>query len=111
MSDPPTPLSLPPNLPWPVQIARVIVRPGSEVKRGDTLLEYKFTASSTSHELARRQREADGLRAKGEAPKVYSDGLRQWDMVGSWQSPLEGEVTGVEGWAVPGERLEERHSR
>lgn len=103
MSDDPTPLSLPPHLPYPIKISRLIANTGDSIDRGTRLLEYTFTSDTSKRALA-----AKGANGNG----TGSDGFvgRENDMVGSWESPVEGVL---EKWGKVrlGERLEARAAR
>ena len=63
-SSTPTPLSLPPHLPYPLSVLSLHARPGDTVARGDRLLTYSFAAN-----------------APGAPPDIR---------FGTWDSPLDG---------------------
>lgn len=96
-----TPLSLPPDLPYPITVTRVAVEPGVKVRRGDRLLEYTFLSAT-------RRKELEALESQGrDAP----DDMRKNDMVGSWESPIDGEIVLWEPTIRPGAQIERRHAR
>ncbi|ORX40742.1 hypothetical protein BD324DRAFT_611918 [Kockovaella imperatae] len=78
-------VELPTSLPYPIRITRVLA--DGEVQRGTALLEYAFTSDEARKELA-----------KG--------GKGEWDMVGSWDSAIEGRLDRWEEWVKPGTRVE-----
>ncbi|BEJ13915.1 hypothetical protein CspHIS471_0310890 [Cutaneotrichosporon sp. HIS471] len=77
-----TPLQLPGDLPYPITITRISVEKGTNVRRGDRMLEYSFMSAT-------RRKELDKLAKEGKEPPSQ---LRGNDMVGSWESPIDGEV-------------------
>lgn len=97
----PTPLSLPPDLPYPITLTRLLVVPGVEVYRGTRLAEYKFLSAT-------RRKEND---AKTRAGKSVSAKEREDDMVGSWESPIDGTVTRWEAGTKVGLTIEAKHHR
>ena len=104
MSDPPTPLNLPPTLPYPIRISRLLVKPGSDVSRGSSLFEYAFASDSSRRALAQR----------GDQPGQSSSSggnANELDMVGSWESGIEGEVVRWAEWVKPGYVVEKRTGR
>lgn len=66
----PTPLHLPPHLPYPIKIVSYAVQPANDVKRGARLLTYSFKYAS----------------------KETGEELR----FGTWDSPIEGTL---DSWA------------
>lgn len=96
-----TPLKLPGDLPYPITITRISEGKGAKVRRGDRMLEYSFMSAT-------RRKELDKMAKEGkEAPAQ----LRQNDMVGSWESPIDGEVKRWESTVKPGALFEWRHVR
>lgn len=85
-----TPLSLPADLPYPITITRLCAAAGDQVHRGDKLLEYSFTSATRRKEISDAERNG----------KPLSDKDTKDDMVGSWESPIDGQVvswmTGVQ---------------
>ncbi|CAD6571192.1 MAG: Carboxy-terminal domain (CTD) phosphatase [Tremellales sp. Tagirdzhanova-0007] len=98
MSDPPTPLSLPPNLPYPLTITRLLARPNHAVSRGEPLLEYAFTSDTTRRELER-------------LASVPGHALRGNDMIGTWDSSIDGEIVRWDEKLRPGFAIEIKHIR
>ncbi|KAL1412134.1 CTD phosphatase Fcp1 [Vanrija albida] len=96
-----TPLSLPPDLPYPITLTRLLVTPGVSVSRGSRLAEYKFLSAT-------RRKEND---AKERAGKPVTAKEREDDMVGSWESPIDGEVTAWEAGVKVGLRIDQRQAR
>jgi RNA polymerase II subunit A-like phosphatase len=88
--DGPTAVALPPTLPYPITISRIISFPGTTLSRGQHLFEYTFTSSSSIKALARR--------AKKEAALPGDKDAKEGDMVGTWDSELQGELASWEGW-------------
>ena len=84
MSDEATPLTLPPRLSWPIRVRRICAQGGDEVQRGTRLLEYSFTSATTRKLLASAEVQGQDTR------------IKEYDMVGSWESPVEGKL---ERWA------------
>jgi RNA polymerase II subunit A-like phosphatase len=101
MEGPPTPLALPPHLPYPIRVARVVAAPGAEVQRGSRLLEYTYTSPDARRAL---QQLAAG------AIKELPDGVREDDMAGSWDCPVDGCVDSWDGIGV-GSRIDARRAR
>jgi len=77
-----TPLALPAELPFPITITRLLVTPGTEVRRGDRLLEYSFLSATRARDNA----------ALEKAGKPVPPERRADDMVGSWECPIAGTV-------------------
>ncbi|WVR07840.1 hypothetical protein IAU60_004883 [Kwoniella sp. DSM 27419] len=103
MSDPPTPLSLPTSLPFPITITRLLVQPGAAVRRGTHLLEYSF--------MSRQQREAIERRAKeGRRADVNRGEVEGDDGSGTWDCLVDGEVVAWEQAARLGTRIERRQA-
>ena len=100
MADPPTGLSLPPSLPYPLTITRLLVRPGQSVIRGTPLVEYTFTSDTSRNALS-----------KGVVDPADTDGVRENDMVGTWESGIEGDLVNWAEWARVGEVVHANHSR
>jgi RNA polymerase II subunit A-like phosphatase len=96
-----TPLKLPGDLPYPITITRISVDKGTKVRRGDRMLEYSFMSATRRKELDKMEREGKEAPAK----------LRQNDMVGSWESPIDGEVKRWDSAVKPGATFERRHAR
>lgn len=96
-----TPLNLPPGLPYPINVTRVMAEAGTKVHRGDRMLEYSFLSAT-------RRKELDALATQGrDAPAE----MRKNDMVGSWESPVDGEIVSWEPTIKPGAQIERRHAR
>lgn len=96
MSDPATPIVLPSNLPYPITLTRILRTHGSDVRRGDRLLQYSFTSATTINELKRVQ--------KGDKPSegVVVEELKEWDLVGTWECTVTGEIVKWEPDIVSG---------
>jgi RNA polymerase II subunit A-like phosphatase len=106
--DPPTPLSLPSNLPYPIIISRLLSSPDSYISRGTRLLEYSFTSDTSRHALGRARRKGEH---EGGSEKKDADEARENDMVGTWDSPVEGTLVQWEEGVKAGMRIEKRHAR
>ncbi|WVR00306.1 hypothetical protein IAU59_007449 [Kwoniella sp. CBS 9459] len=103
MSDPPTQLSLPPSLPYPITITRLLVKPGVTVQRGTHLLEYSF--------MSRAQREAIDKRTKeGRKAEISRGEVDGNDGSGTWDCLIEGEVVGWEDGVRVGIGIERRQA-
>ncbi|WWC91528.1 uncharacterized protein L201_006474 [Kwoniella dendrophila CBS 6074] len=98
MSDPPTQLSLPSILPYPITITRLLVKPGDSVKRGSNLLEYSFMSKEQKDLILKREKQ--GKKAEFEG----NDGSGTWDCL------IEGEVNSWENWVKVGITVERRQS-
>lgn len=96
-----TPLSLRPDLPYPITLTRLVAAPGTRLRRGDRLLEYSFTSATRRRENAAAER--DG--------KPVPPERRKDDMVGSWESPIDGEVVSWSPGVHAGMVIEQRHAR
>jgi RNA polymerase II subunit A-like phosphatase len=105
MSDPPTPFSPPSTLPYPITLTRLLVKPGSSVSRGDKLLEYSFLSSTRRRELEKRARASEAEGEEGVDESKWEN-----DMMGSWESPVGGEVVKWVGVEV-GKKVERRFAR
>ncbi|ORY28173.1 hypothetical protein BCR39DRAFT_535875 [Naematelia encephala] len=97
MSDPPTPLTFPTTLPFPIKITRLIAHAGDTVSRGSSLLEYAFTSDESRRALTSGRGKED-------------EEIEEWDLVGVYESPIEGEVEGWDGDISPGKVVERRHA-
>lgn len=104
MSDPPTPLPLPPNLPYPLTITRVLAPSNTHISRGDRLLEYAFTSDTSRRELERRSWTT--ARKGGQ----QDDEARENDMVGTWEISIEGEVVRWDQEFRDGYIVERKHA-
>ncbi|WVQ84864.1 hypothetical protein IAT38_007027 [Cryptococcus sp. DSM 104549] len=85
MADPPTPLSVPRSLPYPITIRRLVAKPGDAVKRGTLLLEYSFMSSEQREQVKKRK-------ATGKAADKSKGESDQDDMIGTWESLVDGEL-------------------
>lgn len=103
MSDDPTPLSLPSHLPYPITITRLVAPLQSTVTRGTKLLEYTFTSDTARRAISRR--------AEGKIVDREDERAAEGDMVGSWESPVEGELLKWGHGVQAGLRIEKRHAR
>ncbi|WRT70407.1 uncharacterized protein IL334_007405 [Kwoniella shivajii] len=103
MSDPPTQLSLPPTLPYPITITRLLVSNGTQVKRGSPLLEYSFLSKEQRDAIAKREK--TGRRADTSRGEVEGN-----DRSGTWDCLIEGEVVKWENWAAVGTIAERRQA-
>ncbi|WWD03440.1 hypothetical protein V865_001492 [Kwoniella europaea PYCC6329] len=103
MSDPPTQLSLPPTLPYPITITRLLVAPGNSVKRGSSLLEYSFMSKEQREAISKREKE--GRKADISKGEIEGD-----DGSGTWDCLVDGEVEGWERWIKVGVKIERRQS-
>lgn len=101
MDGPPTPLALPLHLPYPIRVARLVVAPGDEVQRGSRLLEYTYTSPDARRALQRLD--------TGKMTEL-PDGVREDDMAGSWDCPVDGRVAAWVGVEV-GSRINVRRGR
>nr|XP_019010141.1 uncharacterized protein I206_04609 [Kwoniella pini CBS 10737]OCF48922.1 hypothetical protein I206_04609 [Kwoniella pini CBS 10737] len=102
MSDPPTPLSLPSTLPYPITITRLLVKPNDTVKRGTNLLEYSFMSKEQKEAISKREKEGRKVNlSKGEIEG--DDGSATWDCL------IDGEVVNWEGFVKLGTKLERWH--
>jgi len=81
----PTGISLPSTLPYPFTVTRLFTRPGTSVSRGSPLFEYSFTSATSRKALERK--------TKGLPAQEGDDDARESDMVGVWDSELEGVLT------------------
>jgi RNA polymerase II subunit A-like phosphatase len=99
MSDTPTPLTLPSTLPYPLTITKIHVSPSQSIVRGTPIFEYTFTSTTTRLLLSSKS-----------ATSKEKEGLRKNDMVGIWESGLQGEVRKLEGWFKVGEVMERKHA-
>ncbi|WVQ72959.1 hypothetical protein IAR50_002521 [Cryptococcus sp. DSM 104548] len=93
MSDPPTTISLPPSLPYPVTITRLIASPGDPLRRGSRLLEYSFMSSEQRERISRRK-------AQGKPSDKANGESDNDDMVGTWDSLIEGDAVAWKGAKV-----------
>jgi hypothetical protein len=98
MSDTPTPLTLPSTLPYPIRITKIHLAPPQPVHRGTPIFDYSFTSSTTRKILSSIT-----------AASKEKEGLREYDMVGSWESGIEGEVVRLAPLLREGEILEKKH--
>jgi len=89
-----TGLTLPTSLPYPIRITQIIAQPSTSISRGSPIFEYAFT-SATAHKALERQR-------RGVPPQEGDKDAREGDMVGSWDSELEGEVERLAEWVKVG---------
>nr|XP_019044358.1 hypothetical protein I302_07642 [Kwoniella bestiolae CBS 10118]OCF23288.1 hypothetical protein I302_07642 [Kwoniella bestiolae CBS 10118] len=103
MSDPPTQLSLPPTLPYPITITRFLVSTGNQVKRGSPLLEYSFMSKEQCEAIVKREKE--GKKADISKGEIEGD-----DGSGTWDCLIDGEVAGWEGSVKVGMKIERRQS-
>ncbi len=103
MSDPPTPLTLPSNLPYSITITRLVAPPGKAVKRGDPLLEYVFTSDTSRRALASSSSSSPPLSSE-------TQDARENDMIGTWESGIAGEVTRWDDICKPGSKLDKKHA-
>ena len=94
-----TSLELPPSLPYPIRINRILVSPSSVVKRGTPLFEYTFTSDS-----------ARKLLAKGGGRDESGQQAREWDMVGTYESRIDGTLERWEGWVKQGAIIERKYA-
>jgi RNA polymerase II subunit A-like phosphatase len=93
-------------LPYPITISRLLISPGSEITRGTRLLEFSFTSDTSRRVLERaRRRVEEGKAGKAEG----EDEARENDMVGSWESPVDGTLVEWEDAAKAGTKVEKRH--
>lgn len=90
----PTPIALPASLPYPITVSRISSPTSAQVNRGSPLFEYSFTSSSSLKALDRRN--------KGLPPQPGDKDAKEGDMVGTWDSELQGELTHWEDWIQPG---------
>ncbi|GMK53590.1 hypothetical protein CspeluHIS016_0101760 [Cutaneotrichosporon spelunceum] len=95
-----TPLRLPEDLPYPITITRISVDKGTNVRRGDRMLEYSFMSAT-------RRKELDKMAKEGKEPPSR---IRGNDMVGSWESPIDGEVKRWDSSVKPGAIFERRNA-
>jgi RNA polymerase II subunit A-like phosphatase len=100
--DGPTPLTLPPSLPYPISVTRIFVAPPDPLQRGSHLFEYRFTSATS--------RKALSLKSRGLPAEEGDDDAREWDMVGTWDSEVEGETVNWEGWLTVGAVIESRQA-
>ena len=106
MSEPATPLTLPSHLPFPLTITRLLARPSSQVSRGVPLLEYAFTSDTSRRELDRVSAwSPSALRTSGQ-----DEDARENDMVGVWESAIQGEVVRWDAAFRPGLRVGRKHA-
>lgn len=77
-----TPLTLPPDLPYPITITRVVAAAKDSVRRGDKMFEYTFMSATRRADIAKAEK----------AGKVLPKEFLTNDMVGSWESPIAGEL-------------------
>jgi RNA polymerase II subunit A-like phosphatase len=103
MDNPPTPLLLPPTLSYPILVTRLLAQPNQSLRRGTSLLEYTFTSVSS--------RKALSLSAEERAKQPELRDVREYDMVGTWECPLEGEMVEWEDWLHVGTKVERKHIR
>lgn len=101
MSDDPTPLSLPLNLPYPITLTRLIVQPGDDVKRGTRLAEYSFMSRE-------RQKLVNDKKGKGLAVSAEEEGN---DLSGTWDCLVSGEIVGWEKGVRAGMVIERRDAK
>lgn len=104
MSDDPTPLSLPTSLPFPITVTRIHATAGQSIKRGQALLTYRFTSSTSTRELARLAR---GLAV---TEGIRKEDVREGDMSATWESSIDGDLVRWEDGMVVGKVVERRHA-
>lgn len=97
----PTPVVLPATLPYPLTISRLLASPTAQLARGSSLFEYNFTSSTSLKAVERRTR--------GVPPLPGDKDAKEGDLVGTWDSDLQGELTKWEEWIKPGAVLERKH--
>ena len=78
----PTVLSLPSNLPYPITIAKFLVKPGDQIKRGQNILSYSYVVDGS---LLREAGDGNGPAAKKRKQGVET-------LIAMWESSIEGEV-------------------
>ena len=105
MSDDPTPLSFPQSLPFPITITRIHATPGQSIQRGQALLTYRFTSSTSARELARL---AKGLNV---SEGIRKEDVREGDMSATWESSIEGDLVRWAEEVAVGKVIEPRHAR
>ncbi|KAK8853067.1 hypothetical protein IAR55_003768 [Kwoniella newhampshirensis] len=103
MSDPPTPLSLPSNLPFPITLTRLIVHPGDNVRRGSRLLEYSFMSNEQRLKVEKR-------RDEGRSADLSKGEFEGDDLSGTWESLINGEAVGWLGGVKTGMVIERRQA-
>lgn len=96
-----TPLTLRADLPYPITLTRLVLVPGQPVRRGDRLLEYSFLSATQ-----RKENEAALKQGKTVPPEKHKN-----DMVGSWESPIDGEIVRWGEAAKTGTVIERRQAR
>jgi RNA polymerase II subunit A-like phosphatase len=89
-----TGLTLPTSLSYPLRITQITAQPGISISRGSPIFEYTFTSATSQKALDRNKR--------GLPPQDGDKDAREGDMVGSWDSELEGEVERVAEWIKVG---------
>lgn len=77
----PTVLSLPATLPYPITIAKLVVKPGDRVERGQTVLRYSYVSETGGLQDTTEDDSED-------RPKKS----QRTTFAASWESPIEGEV-------------------
>ena len=103
MSDSPTPLSLPYDLPFPLIITRILPTPNSQIKRGDVLLEYTFTSDTSRRALS------SNFTSNNSGPRNEEE-AKENDMVGTWEATIDGIITRWEEMVRPGSKVERKHA-
>ena len=98
----PTGISLPSTLPYPFTVTRIFTTSGSSVNRGSPLFEYSFTSATSRKALDRK--------AKGLPAQEGDDDARESDMVGVWDSELEGELAKWADWLNLDATIERKYS-
>jgi len=98
----PTGISLPSTLPYPLTVTRICAASGSSVSRGSPLFEYSFTSATSRKALDRK--------AKGQQAQEGDGDARESDMVGVWDSELEGDLTRWAEWLIMDAVIERKYS-
>lgn len=79
----------------------MVVSPGASVRRGDRLIEYSFMSATKKDKLQKKVNAGNDP-----SPEEWKD-----DMVGSWESPIEGTVEGWTAGVSTGMRIEQRQGK
>lgn len=112
MSDDPTPLSLPSHLPYPIIITRLYPSSSlSDIQRGSKVFEYSFTSDTSRRALAKSAIAKDGSAGPRKRGEGAEEGVGENDMIGSWESPVEGEFIKWGAGVKAGMMIERKNAR
>lgn len=98
-----TGIALPSSLPYPLTLTRILALPGEPITRGSPIFEYAFTSATSQKVLARQ---AKGLAPLEDDPRD----VKANDMVGTWDSELQGDIERVADWVRVGKVIDRSYA-